>query len=574
VLQSHHKKNNVFVNIQKKISHPSSSLFLFIFLPQMKSLPVEILNDIFLLLHHKEKATCMLVCRYWAYVISTCSLLNTLHFSQMKNFEKLLEMLQEEPYKETQVERLILNLRLGNKIDTSLIPTLFPNLRVIYFVKSNHRQLPKIAKQQLQQIPIECIAEIVSHTLTYEILASNMCSRLKTLSVHANEYGFSGRTLISLLVNAPCLSQLAMRGFGITFDDLELLHDTLPCLYSVKLQRIRINHDFVPTNIKPATSVRIFTLGTRCGIIQMKTEWLRYMKRKYTRLLEWELLCPNNRLDQPIGINEFHKEGIYPLVQTFGSRLHTLSVNINNYPTNFFKVLDDAGCRIQNLKFNTDLGAFEDFTCSNQITSICTLVIDDADFSDFEWLKSLTKLKELTLAYKYKFNVNNEAIMDVIQLTTLLDMCAESLVSLTIKKVYLNITTINRTYQIKSLALYDVPIPEKMDAFISHSFPHLRNLSLIFCGLYGTVFHLPDHHLTLLEVAERFYFNISHLLLITQHKRQWYNADRTDREHTIFKSHSGDVALYPPTTQVNAWNDMVDITFMCASVQRLFVMSF
>jgi hypothetical protein len=153
-------------------------------------------------------------------------------------------------------------------------------------------------------------------------------------------------------------------------------------------------------------------------------------------------------------------------------------------------------------------------------------------------------------------------------------MCAESLVSLTIKKVYLNITTINRTYQIKSLALYDVPIPEKMDAFISHSFPHLRNLSLIFCGLYGTVFHLPDHHLTLLEVAERFYFNISHLLLITQHKRQWYNADRTDREHTIFKSHSGDVALYPPTTQVNAWNDMVDITFMCASVQRLFVMSF
>ncbi|KAI8889168.1 hypothetical protein K501DRAFT_329278 [Backusella circina FSU 941] len=520
----------------------------------MKSLPIEILNDIFLLLHHKDKVNCMLVCRLWAYVINTCSLLNTLHLAQTDSFENLITTLQKDPYKETQVERLILNLRLADKIDVSVIPTLFPNLRVIYLVRSNHRQFKQRPVQQLQWIPIECITEIVSHTLTYEILTSNLCSRLKILSVHANEYGISGRPLISLLVNAPCLSQLSMGAFGISFADLELLHETLPSIYSLKLTQTRIAHDFIPTHIEPAASIKIFTLGTHCDIIQMKTEWLRYIKRKYTCLREWELLCPNNTLDQPIGMHEFHKEGIYPLVQTFGSRLHTLSVNIKNYASNFFKVLDDGGCRIHHLKFSTELGptALEDFTCSNQINSICTLVIDDADFKEFEWLKGLTELKELTLEYKYKFNVNHEAIMDVIQLNSLLDMC--SLESLTIKKVYLNIDFTNlNVYQIKNLGLYDVPIPEKMDMFISNSFPHLRNLSLIFCGLYGTTFSLPEHHLTLVEVAERFYFNISHLLMITEkNRRQWYNADRTFREHTVFKKHSSihDASLYPTTTQV------------------------
>ncbi|KAI8890520.1 hypothetical protein K501DRAFT_265973 [Backusella circina FSU 941] len=557
----------------------------------MNQLPVETLHQIFSLLFQNEKVECMLVCRRFAHLIKSRSLYNTLHFGDMQILNSTIKSLQQAPiHHKSQVESLILNLYLEENFDPSILLTTFPNLQSIYLLGSDHKHFQRKVTADLQERHFQYIAETLSHTLTMGILSTSLCPRLKTLSVNATELGIPSRLLISLLTNAPNLKEISMSAFGVSFDDMELLHATLPLLHSVELGCTLLMDRRLPANILPATHIRTFTLEAPDSTVGVQTQWLRYIRLKYTNLHKYGFGNPFSWPSDGHHVERLQRQELTPVIKGFGSKLKTLQLRLKKYDLNLFQVLDEGDCRLDNVKMylrTQDFSILDALARSNQAKYIHTLRLNLLELKSdcFGWLRELTALNRLTLECNFKTTSvlentgsSREGDREKIQLCNLLDCSSDTLKSLSISNAQLCISSGHeRVYSLSELDLTMVKVPETMDQFIVQSFPSLRALKLSFCGLNGRSFNLTGLHLSVVEISEGIVFKNTHILVVSDKEKRWYTAEQSLRTRSFCKRYidEGDSVVYPASRSVpfDRWKGPKGMVFTCASVNKLIILS-
>jgi hypothetical protein len=557
----------------------------------MNQLPVETLHQIFSLLEQNEKVGCMCVCKHFAHVIKSRSLYNTLHVGDMEVLKSLTSRLQQGPSQhKNQVETLVLNLYIEEDFDTSVLLATFPNLARIYLLGSEHKHFQKKVTTHLQSRPFQHIAETLSHTLTIEILSTSLCPRLNTLSVNATELGIPGRLLISLLTNAPNLKEISMSAFGISFDDMELLHATLPSLSSVDLGCTLLMDRRLPANILPATHIRVFTLEAPDSTISIQTQWLRYIRLKYTHLVKYGFGNPFSWPSDDHLTETFQTQELTPLVKGFGHKLKTLQLRLKKYDSRLFKLLDEGACRLEDLKLHLrtrDFSILHALAQSYQAKCIHTLRLNlfELDGDCFGWLKELTAIKKLTLECHYKTTSalenggsSKQDEREKIHLNQLLDSSSQTLESLTITNAQLLISSKHKgVYSLSELDLSMVKIPETMDQCIMQCFPHLHSLRLSFCGLSGRSFHLKGLHFATVEISEGISFKNTYILLETNKEKRWFAAEQSLRTRSFCKRYidESDSVVYPASRSIpfERWSGPKGMSFTCASVNKLTILS-
>ncbi|KAI8881455.1 hypothetical protein K501DRAFT_274615 [Backusella circina FSU 941] len=531
-------------------------------------LPSEILHQIFLLFDQQQKVECMLVCRHWAHVITTSSLFHTVRMSSMSGLNKLVDKIQREPEQGTKVHRLVLNLSIKENFDMSVIPALFPNIRVFYLYQCENRKSLRTMNVQPWYKYMETMGEYSGLHLAEQLLASSMCSNLKKLSINVE---FWDAEIIPLLVNAPSLTELRMTNVFLTIDDLEVLHMNLPRLQTMIFRYCELNRSRLPTDIQPAPSVmalrmnfsEIFEKATRKTLLQ-------YIGKKYTNLAELTISEDFYHFKRE-EVDMLYTDGWIPLFQSLGAHLKTLRIDPQGVPSNLFALLDDAGCRIENIQIDeaslrTTLASFKKSRQSKYIQSL-VLMDEGKGFGNFDWLEGLSQLRQLKLICLHG---------NIIHLNDLLQNCLTTLESLSIEsgKLEFNIMT-DQLFHIKELSFCLVDLPKRIDTFLSQHFPKLNTLKLDHCGSYKKSFILPMIKLEHFEVMDTFppYCNNILVQTLKDDKIRWYTA-----KHKIiaYEDHKElfdirDAPVHPaiqciPYNKVEATRFM---TLMCNSVRNL-----
>lgn len=104
----------------------------------MDHIPVEILHHIFIQLELKDRLECMLVCRFWYDTLDGRSLLHSLYIPSGR-FHRVKDMLERLSYRNTQVERLIIDV--DSDFDKRKICNMFPNLRQLDLQQGNMERI-------------------------------------------------------------------------------------------------------------------------------------------------------------------------------------------------------------------------------------------------------------------------------------------------------------------------------------------------------------------------------------------------------------------------------------------------
>jgi hypothetical protein len=377
------------------------------------------------------------------------------------------------------VEQLILQFQYVDIDLTKLLP-LLPNLRVLSLLECESN----IVINEPLQFPwhkyIEYILEpSSSNSIPLQLLASNTCPRLTTLSV-----SIKNKAIIPLLKNAPALRNLTI-GFDIIgLNDLEQIHTNAPFLHSIKVISMLLD-DFDSVNqITPASWISECTFDD-IPVTSMETETalLEYITKKYPNLSKLTYNVEYARMSD-IDRSGLYRYGWSPLFRSLGPDLKELCIGQANRVTNLFETLDTFGAHLTCLTLRSKLSrsALDSLAQSKQAHSIQTLKLCiDQDAVTFGWLEGgFTSLKTLKLSSTY----GEKPV--IIQLDQLLDAAPKTLTSLALRRVEL----VAETYTTSSLTCLSftlVTLPKTLDRFISQCLSKLSRLEFKHCNLHGTL---------------------------------------------------------------------------------------
>jgi hypothetical protein len=306
----------------------------------------------------------------------------------------------------------------------------------------------------------------------------------------------------------------------------------------------------------------------------VEVSWLRYIKAKYINLSSFSYR--NVKIRNQIDVGRIEREGLKPIV----GQLKSLSINIKDYGLLFLNTLQESTFQGEYLDLSgpVQLEVLDGFSHFGKARYIKHLKLLVKGIDTFGWLQNLICLTKLELIFSFPITSHGKVLKETIQLNNFLDMCADTLESLTLSGVKLDVSTSverNRVYSITYLELFSVFLPKNMDDFISLAFPQLKTLKLQDCALHGRVVHLPKHHLSYLMISEGEYFKDKYLLMVTNQERRWFTAKANaySRYQSVIHTFP-DYPPFPPPVSLSyeSWNDAPSMTFICASVNKLLLL--
>jgi hypothetical protein len=90
--------------------------------------------------------------------------------------------------------------------------------------------------------------------LTSQLVMSNMCENLKSLELD-QDYESKCNYNLSLLKNMPVLETLTLRDFRVKLMDLEILHDNVPSIKSLRFKDTTMVSGDFPQDVTPASLI-------------------------------------------------------------------------------------------------------------------------------------------------------------------------------------------------------------------------------------------------------------------------------------------------------------------------------
>jgi hypothetical protein len=348
------------------------TLFSFFHIIQvMTTLPVEILEEIFLHLHPQDKVACMLACRHWKEIMEQYALYHTLLLYSQSNINILVEKIQAQPSIASKVENIIIGF-IGADTNINRLFLLLSNIKSLCYLDTlNEPVNVSNTMKYAWKKHIQYISEFSFDGSIYNIISS-ACPNLTTLRMDfQNE-------LIGLFKNAPFLTTLVLNNFDGSFDMLETLHNDLPMLRSFKINYGRLSSSGFNENIKAATLV------TECSFMfdffnpeTSETEFLllRYIRKKYPNLSKLTYMSAPKKIN--VDIKTRNNLGWTRLFNSIAPTLNKLSISTSVCSDEFFDIVDKSACQISHLDFNRHLFAsLENMIRSQQTCFIKTLIFD------------------------------------------------------------------------------------------------------------------------------------------------------------------------------------------------------
>lgn len=462
---------------------------------------------------------CMRACQSWERSINKLSLFDTVRVSSRDALERLVKKVTQEPQQGCKVQRLIIDASIDMSFDMAILPTLFPNLRFFYVWSCDLSQQSEMFLEPWQK-HLEFVGEQSSSSFTKRLLGNGVCGQLKTLCLTLH-HG-KGNNL-ALYANAPNVTTLVLSSFKFKLEDLEILHQSLPLLETLKLKYGSLIDSDLPSVIKPATAFLALSASQLLvGRPDSYLKLIQYIGQKYINMTDISLQCSWNE-DYDDYMCEILSQGWHPLFHQLGSQLSTLRLDPDRLSADIFQVLDDAGCHIKHLHLSETClrSTKESLKVSNQRSSIETVVLDfhGRGVSGFHWLRHLSKLRLLKVIFSF-IPKEDKSIND------LLDACPNTLEYLAIENNKLSFDfTSPQKYSIKRLELTNVTLPSGFDTFISLYLPNLNRLKLEACEYFGDFFVLQNINLHYLDIIAR----------ITADKRLVMVKTLADRKGYLYK---------------------------------------
>ncbi|KAI8885205.1 hypothetical protein K501DRAFT_311710 [Backusella circina FSU 941] len=538
----------------------------------MRPLPAEILTEIFLYLDQHEKVKCLLVCNRWKQVMEQSALYHTVFIHSVDALDKLTTKVQQQVDIKNKIEQLVLLFAQNGTFYTLrvLLP-LLSNLKSL--INSNTKEQGQgISRDMINEQPpypwhrhIQYMSEQSILGFAHRLLTSGTCWNLTTLEM----YGLRNET-IPYLKNAPALKYLTVVDTSLVFDDLEYIHDNLPCLKSLKFFFLKfLDSVFDHHNIQPATTV------TECvfDLLQTRdTKWrialLVYMHKKYPNMTQ---LTYNINIDRitDAEIEDIIQLGWYPFFNKMGHQLKKLCVDYGGYITNLFETLDRYACQLEYLKVSSlTRSEFTKITQSKQTLHIQSLTLMQMDLGSFSWLKELKHLSKLSLVWNF--------LRTPVRLNDILDNACARLKSLSFDFMDLTFDLdCAHLSNIDSLSFHLVSFPKNMDVFISRHFPKLRTLKMSNCNQLGKTFNLGPIHLVHFYFTEQYQGpDITVLIVSTKEEEQCqYNLRGSVRNKDpvqYFKPPRHAIFPVSKSWVIKKKTDSApDFTFICHSVKNV-----
>jgi hypothetical protein len=546
----------------------------------MKSLPFEVLNQIFVLLHQQDKLECMVVNSLWKSVIESYSLFHTVRISSEEQLNKVIEKVQQEPVQGSRVERLIFDVDSIKHYDLDMLPFLFPNIHVFIFSKTfDQCEIP--FTKRLSPHPwhnIERMAEYLRNAHTTQTLSAGACFHLTTLTIYG-KMGHSGSCFIDLLANAPCLKSLIISFYSFTLSDFERLHENVPSLVSLSIENADINCNTAPLAIQAASTMRIFHLKPSSVYPgRQEITLLQYLGKKYPNLCEFShgVYVLN---EQECSTERVLNDGYASMMGALGPKLKAFALiyyDMDIYP---FKVMDRVGCRINQLTLSyVGDRAMTQLAESSQADSIQTLTLTALlEFTTLKWLKEFKALKELTLSFpdpgeNERFqNINMDELNGI---GNTLETLRLDVVHLTCMSI---LTPPPQYPLLKTLILRSVWLPAEFSHFINNTLAHLRNLVLDHCIWTVDQLALPDIDLACLKIIEDLEQDERILVhTLNNDETRWYSA-KPIKNILYYENQfdTGDLAVYPAMSSLpfDAFEGDPFITLVCHSVNNVFIVN-
>ncbi|KAI8881448.1 hypothetical protein K501DRAFT_274608 [Backusella circina FSU 941] len=473
-------------------------------------LPNEILTEIFLLLHQKDKVECMLVCQHWEQLVAASCLFQTVCIYCMDGLEKITTKMEGDPKQGLKVRRLVIDFLTEDDADLNSLLPLLPNLRAFLFMGPEADQ--EIDEKLIYpwHKKITNITECAIKTVTHQLLSHTICPNLTTLSITDNFYD-----IIPILGNAPGLEHLDICFGDLLFADLNSIHNKLPRLKSLDISLISLGGtDFTPY-IEPAPMMRECCISN----VKMPTDTdgteiklLRFIRLKYLKLSKLEYQF-NARTESGITrcsdrLNQF---GWLPLFRELALTLKDIHIDGGSEPLGLFKMLDGSNCKINRLQIGSlkTQKNFLELAESKQVQYIKSLELTNMTTVNCKWLKHLSVLEELWLGWDFGIE----------------------------KTVNLNSILNNYTFSIEALSFRCVVFPDNLDQFITKYLPRLHTLKLLKCNLESRVLDLSPLDMRLFEIETNYPCEGKGIVVITQKddEEQWYPLDEERSYLTFYK---------------------------------------
>ncbi|KAI8884043.1 hypothetical protein K501DRAFT_332943 [Backusella circina FSU 941] len=550
----------------------------------MNKLPVEILNQIFVLLHPRHKVECMTVCRHWAETIKESVLFHTIRICSLGQMNQLMKKVRQEPLQGAKVERLLLDLKPSDKFRMNIIPLLFPNIRVFIALNidpktdfNDMRAADRLTPHPWYQ-RIEHIAEYANSMHSYYILTSGPCLNLTKLSIQWDDSKCT-KSLVDLLENAPALTTLSVTGSNLTLLDLEVLHRNVPLLKSLGVYDSQMECEVFPYDCEPAIHItHVDFTSIRVDTSREEVSLLLYFRKKYPNLVDfsYSLVVFD---DFEFESEEGYHEGFLPLMESLGTQLTAFKFGLTVESVFPFDLLDEAGIKLKKLTLGLIIEepALDELVQSCQPLYIQTLVTHYIlDYSNLKWINEFMNLRELYMAQPF---TTEDLIDKTLDLDELLGVLGHKLRVLSVRGVVLTFNLMKiRKYRLEEFSLDMTCLSPQLDTFISQSFPELRSLSLKTWNWCNEAFILPNINLSYLEISDRRLKDADKILVITLNKneRRWYSAkQKYDTKYTKRHFNYNDAPMYPAISSFafDKHKGRPYITFVCNSLHTLFIMN-
>jgi hypothetical protein len=540
----------------------------------MDKLPVEILTQIFLLLNQVQKVECMVVCRHWSRTIRNLSLFETVRFSSVGGLTNVISLINEHPEVGTKAERLFLDLLLSELTDTDLIPSAFPNLKVLFIHGFMYNFNVDAIPTECWNKNLEVLMEYEDSRMTRKLLSFAKYARLNKL--YFNNRGFTGADIVPHFANAPALTELYLTEFRAGISDYELLHQHLPGLRKLTICYGDITSSTMPTEIVPPKCLESLSI-TYLDIIEQQhhSRFLNYIGKKYTNVVNLMLYinCEGIRLGDGY---EFHKDEWNPVLDAMGPQLKSIGIEAYSVPEDFFARLDNARCQLQNLTIHSICLAelSEKLIVSQQKDHIENIVVDYAteNFIEFGYLSELPKLKNLTVNYHYVYK-------EPLFWNDFMASVPDTVESLSISKytIKCNLKT-DQVFAIKELHLNNCNIPRNFDTFVTALMPSLKVMTFEECKFSRNRLKLPQHDLDEFQMISCRPYGINIMLLETldDGKKQWHHGGAAMNQFTSYKNlfNMHDMPAYPAIS-ITPYDEVKFTTYvglLCRSLKNLILL--
>jgi hypothetical protein len=184
------------------------------------------------------------------------------------------------------------------------------------------------------------------------------------------------------LENAPNLLHLTVTHSSSDIATLELLSTYLNQLETLVLDNVEfITEPHVPINVSPSLSLKKISFGVVNMVFDRQLVLLDYIKRKYTRLVSFDLYEP--RADE-WNLREtlrFTATCIIPFIRYYGQQMKSMRLESLAEEPNLFVILDELDCKLHSFSVDTfwSINSFRIITASNQCKFIQELSLKNYD---------------------------------------------------------------------------------------------------------------------------------------------------------------------------------------------------